>query len=322
MKNRPQLSVVVPLYNEEGCVVPLHASLVEVCDQVASSYELIFVDDGSDDQTFPMLKLLYARNPRVKVIRFRRNCGQTAAMNAGFRYAKGEVIISMDGDLQNDPRDIPRLLEKIEEGYDIVCGWRKSRRDKLISRKIPSILANRLIGYLTGVKIHDNGCSLKAYRTHVIKRVPLYSEMHRFIPAMATLTGAKITEIATAHHARRSGKSKYGLSRIWKVSLDLVLIKMLTTFAEKPALWFSMLSIPSFLLGMVCLAGLIVSAPSTIVLPTLTFLFFALSTHFQTMGLLGEMALRSGDFRPGRLLAAINERPDPIRPELAHESQS
>jgi glycosyltransferase involved in cell wall biosynthesis len=304
MEGRPQLSVVVPLYNEEQCVIPLYASLVEVCDQLNVLYELIFVDDGSHDQTFPRLRRLHVKDLKVKVIRFRRNFGQTAAMEAGFRYARGKVIISMDGDLQNDPKDIPKFLQKIDEGYDIVCGWRKSRQDRLISRKIPSVLANRLISLLTGVNIHDNGCSLKAYRSSVIKRIPLYSEMHRFIPAMATLTGAKITEIITTHHPRRFGKSKYGLSRIWKVFLDLFLIKMLTSFAERPALWFGMFSLPAFFLGTACLTGLMIAGSSGVVLPALSFLFFSLAGHLLAMGLLGEMVLRTGDFRPEWLLGS------------------
>jgi glycosyltransferase involved in cell wall biosynthesis len=308
MKDRPQLSVVVPLYNEEECVMPLYASLVEACDQLNVLYELIFVDDGSQDQTFPRLRRLHVSDRRVKVIRFRRNCGQTAAMAAGFRYARGKVIISMDGDLQNDPKDIPKFLQKIDEGYDIVCGWRKGRQDKLISRKIPSVLANRLISLLTGVNIHDNGCSLKAYRSSVIKRIPLYSEMHRFIPAMATLTGAKITEIITIHHARRFGKSKYGLSRIWKVFLDLFLIKMLTGFAERPALWFGIFSVPAFFLGTACWVVLLIAGSSSVVLPALSFLFFSLAGHLLAMGLLGEMVLRTGDFRPEWLLGNITEK--------------
>jgi glycosyltransferase involved in cell wall biosynthesis len=311
MKDRPQLSVVVPLYNEEECVMPLYASLAEACDQLNVLYELIFVDDGSQDQTFPRLRRLHAGDLRVKVIRFRRNFGQTAAMEAGFRYSKGKVIISIDGDLQNDPKDIPKFLQKIDEGYDIVCGWRKNRRDRLISRKIPSVLANRLINLLTGVNIHDNGCSLKAYRSSIIKRVPLYSEMHRFIPAMATLTGAKIIEIMTTHHPRRFGKSKYGLSRIWKVFLDLFLIKMLTGFAERPALCFGIFSLPAFFLGTVCLTGLLIAGTSGVVLPALTFLFFSLAGHFLAMGLLGEMVLKTGDFRPESLLASIAERAGP-----------
>jgi glycosyltransferase involved in cell wall biosynthesis len=311
MKDRPQLSVVVPVYNEEECVIPLYASLVDACDQLDVPYELIFVDDGSQDQTFPRLRRLHAGDLRVKVIRFRKNFGQTAAMEAGFRYANGKVIISMDGDLQNDPKDIPKFLQKIDEGYDIVCGWRKDRRDRLISRKIPSVLANRLISLLTGVNIHDNGCSLKAYRSSVIKRVPLYSEMHRFIPAMATLTGAKIIEIITTHHARRFGRSKYGLSRIWKVFLDLFLIKMLTSFAERPALWFGLFSGPACCLGTTCLMGLLIAGSSGVVLSALSFLFFSLAGHLLAMGLLAEMVLRTGDFRPEWLLGSITENAVP-----------
>jgi glycosyltransferase involved in cell wall biosynthesis len=319
MKDRPQLSVVVPVYNEEDCVMSLYASLVEACEQLHVLYELIFVDDGSQDETGPRLRRLHTCDLRVKVIRFRGNFGQTAAMEAGFRYAKGKVIISMDGDLQNDPKDISKFLQKIDEGFDIVCGWRKSRRDKLISRRIPSVLANWLISLLTGVAIHDNGCSMKAYRASVIKRVPLYSEMHRFIPAMATLTGAKITEIITTHHPRTFGKSKYGLSRIWKVVLDLFLIKMLTSFTARPALWFGAFSVPAFVLGTACLTFLLITGPSGIILSAVTFLFFFLAGHCMAMGLLGEIVLWSGDFRPERLLATVEERAAPSFFTTRHE---
>lgn len=294
---------MIPVYNEEENVLLLYQKVREACRRLNRPYEVILVDDGSRDRTFETLELIHKQDGRVRVVRFRKNYGQTAAMMAGFRMARGHVVISMDGDLQNDPADIPRLLDKLEKGYDVVCGWRKARKDKLISRRIPSIVANWLIGKITGVPIHDNGCSLKAYRAEVIKRVVLYSELHRFIPAMSTLTGARIAEIVVDHHPRRFGKSKYGISRAWRVFLDLFLIKMLTGFSAKPALWFVMLSLPAMLLGAGCLVGFIVGGRSGVVLPTLSFLGFSLAGHLFMMGILGEMVLETGDFRPDRMLA-------------------
>ena len=211
----------------------------------------------------------------------------------------------MDGDLQNDPSDIPKLLEKIEEGYDVVCGWRKDRKDKLISRKIPSVIANWLIGKITGIPIHDNGCSLKAYRAKVIKRVTLYSDLHRFIPAMATLAGARIAEVVVNHRARKFGTSKYGISRAWRVFLDLFLIKMLTGFVVRPALLFGTLSLPALFLGIFCFLGYIIPGGKGVVLPSLSFLFFVLGGHFIAMGVLGEMVIKTGDFKPERMVSGL-----------------
>jgi glycosyltransferase involved in cell wall biosynthesis len=240
----PKLSVVVPFYNEEDNVGPLHAALVAALDPLQISYEMVFVDDGSRDQTLPRAVDLARNDPRVVIVKFRRNYGQTAAMAAGIEQSRGEVVVTLDGDLQNDPADIEHLLAKIDEGYDIVTGWRHRRQDKLISRKIPSKVANRLIAAVTGIPTNDNGCSLKAYRGALIKSIPLYSEMHRFIPAMASVAGPRITEIKVRHHARRFGQSKYGLSRVYKVALDLLMIKTVTSFTSRPLLWFSMLSLP------------------------------------------------------------------------------
>ena len=308
MSNRPVLSIVVPLYEEEESVLPLYQNIRRTCEPLVEPYEMVFVDDGSQDRTFDVLGRLHRQDSRVKVIRFRKNYGQTAAMAAGFRAARGKIVVSMDGDLQNDPADIPRLLAKLTEGYDVVCGWRKDRKDGLISRRIPSVIANWLIGKITGVPIHDNGCSLKAYRSEVIKRVALYSELHRFIPAMSTLAGARITEIVVRHHRRRFGKSKYGISRAWRVFLDLFLIKMLCSFAAKPALWFGTLSLPALVIGLLCLMALFIPGVSGVVLPTLAFLFWCLAGHFLVMGILGEMVLRAGDYRPERMLAATGAR--------------
>ncbi len=243
------LSVVVPLYNEEESVTRLYRSIVEALDGQDFDFEMIFVDDGSRDATLERAQALAATDPRLKVVEFRRNYGQTPAMAAGIDLAGGDIILTMDGDLQNDPRDIARFVEKMEEGYDIVVGWRFNRQDKMLTRKVPSKIANWLIGRVTGVPIKDNGCSLKAYRASVIKRVPLYNEMHRFIPAMTTITGARIAEIKVRHHARQFGESKYGLSRTYKVLLDLLSVKTITGFAQRPLTWFGLLSFPFFVLA-------------------------------------------------------------------------
>jgi glycosyltransferase involved in cell wall biosynthesis len=223
------LSVIVPLYNEEESVRPLYSAIRKTLDSIRVDYEVLFVDDGSQDSTFRVAADLAAEDNRLRVIKFRKNYGQTPAMAAGIDQARGQILVTMDGDLQNDPSDIPAFIERINAGYDIVVGWRHERQDKLITRKVPSKIANWLIGKVTGVPIKDNGCSLKAYRAEVIKAVPLYSEMHRFIPAMASLTGARIAEIKVQHHPRRYGVSKYGLSRIYRVLLDLLTVKTLGT---------------------------------------------------------------------------------------------
>ncbi|MCE2414982.1 glycosyltransferase family 2 protein [Candidatus Poribacteria bacterium] len=229
------LSIVVPVYNEEENVRLLFEKIQSVCDTIGDSYEVLFVDDGSSDKTFAVLSELSKQKPQLAVIRFEKNAGQTAAMAAGFEFAQGQRIVSMDGDLQNDPADIPKLLKKLDEGYDLVCGWRKERQDEFLTRRVPSIVANWIIGKVTGVPIHDNGCSLKAYRASVIKQVPLYGEMHRFIPAMSTVAGARIAEIVVTHHPRRFGESKYGLGRVWRVMLDIIAFKfIISIFTPRP----------------------------------------------------------------------------------------
>jgi len=250
---RPKLSIIVPFYNEEESIGPLYAAIVSAIDPLAVTYEMVFVDDGSRDNTVQLATELARRDPRVRLVKFRRNYGQTPAMAAGIEHARGEILVTMDGDLQNDPADIGLFLEKMAEGYDIVVGWRHNRQDKLISRKIPSRIANRLIGKVTGVPIRDNGCSLKAYRGDLIKEIPLYSEMHRFIPAMASIAGPRIAEIKVRHHARQFGKSKYGLSRVYKVLLDLLVIKTVASFTSRPLLWFTLLTLPMLLFGTITL---------------------------------------------------------------------
>jgi glycosyltransferase involved in cell wall biosynthesis len=232
----PYLSVVIPVYDEEDNVEVLCASVVESLERLGHTFEVIVVDDGSRDTTYARLTRLAADESRLKLIQLRRNFGQTSAMAAGFDFASGEVIVPMDGDLQNDPADIARLLEKIDEGYDVVSGWRKSRKDGFV-RRLPSRAANWLIGRVTGVRLHDYGCTLKAYRAEIVEETRLYGEMHRFLPALAYQAGARITEIPVEHHPRVSGRSKYGLGRTFKVLLDLLTVKFLSV-STKPSYVF------------------------------------------------------------------------------------
>jgi len=295
------VSVVVPLYNEEESIGPLYKAIADVLDGMPVTSEIIFVDDGSQDATYEVAERIALTDKRLRVVKFRRNYGQTPAMAAGIDRAAGRVIITMDGDLQNDPTDIPNFLKKIEEGYDIVVGWRFNRQDKLISRKIPSRVANWLIGKVTGVPIKDNGCSLKGFRADVIKHVPLYSEMHRFIPAMASIAGPRIAEIKVKHHARQFGESKYGLSRIYKVLLDLLSIKTIAGFTTRPLMWFAILAIPSFLLSISLFVGggvvMLRGAQSALPLTGSGLIFASLGLFLLFGGGLAELVNRTGDSR-------------------------
>ncbi|HEX7126964.1 MAG TPA: glycosyltransferase family 2 protein [Thermodesulfobacteriota bacterium] len=308
MRDRPALSVVIPVLDEADNVGPLHRRLREALEPMGVPFEILFVDDGSRDGTPERLAALRAADPAVVVVRFRRNFGQTAAMAAGFRLARGRIIVSLDGDLQNDPADIPRLVAKLDEGYDVVQGWRRNRQDRFLSRRLPSIVANRLIARLSGVSVHDNGCSLKAYRAEVIKRVALYAEMHRFIPAMATLAGARIAEVPVRHHARRFGRSKYGIGRAWRVCLDLFLVAMLTRFAARPGLWFGLWSLAAAAAGLACVGALLLPLDSGIVLPSLAFLAFCLAGHLLAMGAMGTVLVETGSFRPDPVAPGVGPR--------------
>ncbi|WP_022669758.1 glycosyltransferase family 2 protein [Hippea alviniae] len=234
------ISVVVPVYNEEENVGILYEKIKKVMEDNNYEHEIIFVDDGSTDKTFEKLKEIAEKDKKFKVIRFRRNFGQTAAMAAGFDYAKGEIIVSMDGDLQNDPEDIPKLIDKLNEGYDVVSGWRKDRQDEP-KRVFLSKVANKLISKITHVELHDYGCSLKAYRACVAKNLHMYGEMHRFIPALANIYGASIAEIPVKHHPRKFGKSKYNLSRTFRVIVDLILVYFMQKFMTRPMHFFGVL---------------------------------------------------------------------------------
>jgi glycosyltransferase involved in cell wall biosynthesis len=244
------LSVVIPLKNEEPALEELHRELTDVLSRSGHSYELVFIDDGSTDESFARLANLQERDPRVRVIRFRRNFGQTAAFAAGFARARGRLIVTSDGDLQNDPRDIPRMIDTLTSGnFDIVCGWRKDRKDPFISRAIPSMLANRLISWATGVRLHDYGCSLKVFRAEVVKPLKLYGEMHRFLPAIASEQGVAIAEVVVNHRPRRHGLSNYGISRTVRVILDLITVKFLLSYSTRPLQIFGLLGLVMGALG-------------------------------------------------------------------------
>jgi glycosyltransferase involved in cell wall biosynthesis len=241
---RPDVSVVIPLYNEAENLEQLHSELGASLESMGRSYEVILVDDGSQDGTLERLLEIEARDPRVRVLRLRRNFGQTAAFSAGFDHARGEIVVTSDGDLQNDPADIPRLVAKLDEGYDMVCGWRRDRKDPL-SKRLPSRFANRLIAWATGVGIHDYGCSLKAIRGEVVKGLRLYGEMHRFIPAVASWMGVQLTELVVNHRPRVRGESKYGLGRTARVLLDLFTVKFLLSYGTRPAHLFGLMGLSS-----------------------------------------------------------------------------
>jgi len=308
----PQLSVIVPFFNEQDNLERLHQAIVGALEPLRISFEMVFVDDGSTDDTIARALAVARADSRVRIVKFRRNYGQTAAMAAGVAHATGAVLVTMDGDLQNDPADIRRLLAKMDEGFDIVVGWRHERQDKLLSRRIPSRIANWIIGKVTGVPIKDNGCSLKAYRAAMIKAIPLYSEMHRFIPAMASIAGPRIGEIKVRHHARRFGKSKYGLSRIYKVVLDLLVIKTVTSFTSRPLLWFSLLSVPALLFATAAFAytAFVVLVRGTHVPLSVAgsgFIFGACGVVLMSSGALGELIFKLGDVRE-RDFSRLTER--------------
>ena len=310
----PEISVFLPVYNEEPNLPPLHAKLDAALSKLGRSAEIVFVDDGSTDNSLKVLREMAAKDDRVRVVALRRNYGQTAAMAAGIDAARGQVLIPMDADLQNDPADIVRLLEKLDEGYDVVSGWRKNRQDKLLTRKIPSMLANRLISWIGGVPLHDYGCSLKAYRRESLQDVKLYGEMHRFIPIYASWAGARVAEIPVEHHARTMGKSKYGLSRTIKVIFDLMTIKFMASYQTKPIYVFGSFGMLAFLISI--LAGLyalflklfhkadFVQTP----LPILAIVMFAVGIQFLLMGLLAEMLVRTYHESQSKAIYAVRER--------------
>ena len=295
------LSITIPIYNEAGSVGALYDKVRTAMEKQPRPWELIIVNDGSSDGTDELLDEIATKDDRVKVVHFRRNFGQTAAMMAGFDFAKGDVIIPMDGDLQNDPEDIPLLLAKLDEGFDVVSGWRTDRQDNAIKRNAPSILANRLISWVSGVRLHDFGCSLKAYRREVIEGVRLYGEMHRFLPIYAKWHGAEITEVVVRHYARAHGESKYGLERVLKVIADLVTVKFLDRFQQKPMYIFGGAGLLMFLISgaagaLACFFKFFWSPSKPFIetpLPVLCLVAGAAGVLCILMGLLAEMIVRT-----------------------------
>lgn len=326
-----ELSIVVPIYNEVENVQPLCEQLYETLSSIDRSYEVILVDDGSTDGTWEKLQSLVSRYPHLCLIRFRGNFGQTAAMSAGFRQAQGDVIVTLDADLQNDPSDIPILLERIDQGIDVASGWRKDRKDCFLTRRLPSILANKLISKITGTALHDYGCTLKAYRREVIKDVHLYGEMHRFIPALASWVGGTVDEIVVKHHPRTLGTSKYGMSRTLRVVLDLLTVKFLIRYSRGPIQIFGKIGLMFGVPGLLLLVGMILSHLSHLwfgtdfaaglvkrpfwIMSSFMLMFFGM--QFICMGLLAEIQIRTWYESQDKLTYVIKETVGP-----SHQSVS
>lgn len=309
-----RLSVVIPVHNEEANLPELVSGLDQVLAGLDGDSEIIVVDDGSTDGTFAALRRLHAESPRLRVIRLRANFGQSAALAAGFDAAKGEIVITMDGDLQNDPGDIPALLATLEEGYDVVSGWRRPRQDPFWRRRVPSILANWLISRITGVALHDYGCALKAYRREVLEHVALYGEMHRFLPALAKWVGAAVAEVPVRHHPRRQGRSKYGLGRTSRVLLDLLTVKFMMSYWTRPIQIFGLIGLISAVIGLGMAAVLayqrlflgipLANRPILLLAVLLTFI----GIQFVSIGLLGEMVVRTYHESQRKPIYIVRER--------------
>jgi len=299
VRSSETLSILIPVYNEEGNLSLLCEKLVAALKKVGKPYEVIFVDDGSSDGSLEILLDLRDKNPNIKIISFSRNFGQTAALSAGIDFSKGDIIIPMDGDLQNDPEDILFLLQKIEEGYDVVSGWRKGRKDPFLTRRLPSVVANKIISWIGGVSLHDYGCTLKAYRRDILKNIRLYGEMHRFIPIYAQWIGARVTEIPVRHSLRGSGSSKYGMSRVFKVILDLMVVKFLLSYSQKPIYVFGgiglLMILAAFLSGGYAIYLKLFEEVSFILtpLPLLCVLLLVLGSLSILMGFLAEILTRT-----------------------------
>jgi glycosyltransferase involved in cell wall biosynthesis len=309
-----ELSVVIPIRNEAASLVELHREFTETLTGFARAYEILIVDDGSTDDSFEILKRLQASDPRLRVIRFRRNYGQTAAFAAGFAHARGRLIVTSDGDLQNDPHDIPAMVTQLEGGFDIVCGWRKDRKDALVSRRLPSTLANALISIVTGVHLHDYGCSLKVFRAEIVKDMKLYGEMHRFLPAIASEQTSSIGEMVVNHRARKYGQSKYGIGRTVRVVLDLLTVKFLLSYSTRPLQIFGLIGIAMGLTGALISGGLAVQRLREVAsldqhMPLLLLGILLIFTGFQlvTLGLLAELQVRTYHESQNKAVYVIRE---------------
>jgi glycosyltransferase involved in cell wall biosynthesis len=319
------LSVVIPVRNEAASLVELHRELTETLTRWGRPYELILIDDGSTDESFEIMARIQAMDPRVRVIRFRRNFGQTAAFAAGFDYARGRLIATSDGDLQNDPADLPAMVDRIDQGSDIVCGWRKDRKDALVSRRLPSTLANALISLVTGVHLHDYGCSLKVFRAEIVKGMRLYGEMHRFLPAIASEQTSSIVEIPVNHRPRKYGRSKYGIGRTTRVMLDLLTVKFLLSYSTRPLQFFGLIG------GLVGLVGAAISgwlayqrligaeSLSNRPLLLLGILLIVTGVQLVTIGLVAEIQARTYHESQGKPIYVIREvRQTPIEDRVAN----
>jgi glycosyltransferase involved in cell wall biosynthesis len=318
----PELSIVIPVRNEAPNIRPLYDELTTTLVRGGRSYEIIIIDDGSTDDTFDQLAALQSRDPHLRIIRFRRNFGQTAAFAAGFAYARGRLVVTADGDLQNDPADIASMANAIDEGYDIVCGWRKDRKDTFVTRRVPSMLANKLISWATGVELHDYGCSLKVFRAEVVKPLRLYGEMHRFLPAIASQIGVRIKEVVVNHRARTAGTTKYGLSRTVRVVLDLVTVKFLLSYSTRPLQIFGLMGLAALTAGLLITGYLGYVRLTTTQgigdrpLLLLGMLLLFIGVQLVTFGLLAELLARTYYESQNKPVYVIRE----IRqtPELAH----
>lgn len=318
---KPELSVVIPVYNEEDNIELLYEKLLLALTACGRTWEVIFIDDGSTDGSFEELQKLVNLDHRAKVVKFVKNFGQTAALAAGIDHARGQVIIPMDADLQNDPEDIQRLLDKMDEGYDVVSGWRKDRKDAFASRLLPSWIANKIISIISQVPLHDYGCSLKAYRREVIKDVRLYGEMHRFVPIYATWLGAKVAEIPVNHYARQYGQSKYGISRTFKVVLDLMTVKFMSTYFTKPIYVFGTFGMGSLAIACMAFVWMVVlkfgyhTSFIETPLPVLVAMFLSLGFQFILMGLLAEILMRTYHESQGKRIYAVSKRLNTLAPD-------
>jgi glycosyltransferase involved in cell wall biosynthesis len=317
------LSIVIPVFNEAESLPVLHGEILEAVGHLGIAWELILVDDYSTDDSHKVMLELRRENPHMRIVRFSRNYGQTAALAAGFDVSRGEIVITMDGDLQNDPADIPKMTDKMAAGFDVVAGWRKSRQDGFILRRLPSMLANRMIAFVTGVRIHDTGCTLKAFRSDVVKRLPIYAEQHRFLPVMSAGSGAKVTEIVVNHRPRIFGESKYGIGRAWRVLLDLMAIKLIVQFSQRPLHYFGVLS-----LGFLFTGGLFaalgvwrINNPGlnldeeweinswTNIVFSISALILMLTVFYALLGLLAELVIHaSGMHKRSALARILNEQ--------------
>ena len=292
-----EISVIVPVYDEQESLRELHAEVRAALEGMRAAWEVVYVDDGSSDGSAEILAGLHAAEPEhVRVARFRRNYGQTAALAAGFELARGRFVVTLDADLQNDPADVPLLLAKLEEGYDIVTGWRRDRRDGFLLRRLPSIAANRLIALVTGASVHDTGCTLKAFRRELTENLPIYAEQHRFLPVLSLASGARLAEVVVNHRARRFGRSKYGIGRASRVLLDLLTMKMLGSFSRRPLEYFALIALPFAVLGPLALFVTLHGAEDRPVLAVLlTCLFGLTAIDFVLLGLLAELAVKASD---------------------------